>query len=36
MNTPKKIPYGLSNYGMIREENYVYVDKTRFIKMIEK
>ena len=35
MNTPKKIPYGLSNYEMIREENYVYVDKTRYIEMIE-
>jgi len=35
MNTPKKIPYGLSNYEILRTENYVYVDKTRFIKMLE-
>ena len=35
MKTPKKIPYGLSNYEMIRSENYVYVDKTKFIEMLE-
>ena len=35
MRTVKKIPYTLSNFGMIRAENYVYVDKTRFIEQIE-
>ncbi len=30
-----KIPYGISNYRMIREEGYVYVDKTRFIRVLE-
>jgi len=35
MKQPKKIPYGLSNYHSIRTENYAYVDKTRFIEMIE-
>ena len=31
----QKIPYGISNYRMIREEGYVYVDKTRFIRVLE-
>jgi len=35
MKTSKKIPYGISNYESIRTENYVYVDKTRFIELIE-
>jgi len=35
MKTPKKIPCGQSNFEKIRTENYVYVDKTRFIEMIE-
>jgi len=35
MKTPKKIPYGISNYESLRTENYVYVDKTRFIEQIE-
>jgi len=35
MDAPKKIPYGHSNFERIRTENYVYVDKTRFIKQIE-
>ena len=35
MKTPKKIPYGLSNYESLRTENYAYVDKTRFIEMLE-
>ena len=30
----KKIPYGVSDFEKIRKENY-YVDKTRFIKLIE-
>ncbi|MDR0762949.1 MAG: AAA family ATPase, partial [Bacteroidales bacterium] len=32
----KQIPYGISNFESIRRENYAYVDKTRFIEMIEK
>jgi len=32
---PKKIPYCLTNYESIRTENYVYVDKTRFIEQLE-
>jgi hypothetical protein len=31
----KQIPYGISNFEKIRRENYAYVDKTRFIEMIE-
>ncbi|MDR2556162.1 MAG: AAA family ATPase, partial [Bacteroidales bacterium] len=32
---PKKIPYGISNFESIMLENYIYVDKTRFIEMLE-
>jgi hypothetical protein len=35
MELPKKIPYGISNFDKIRTENYLYVDKTRFVKHIE-
>ena len=35
MNTRKKLPCGQSNYEKIRTENYIYVDKTRFIEQIE-
>ena len=35
MKQPKKIPYGITNFERIRKENYVYVDKTRFIEKIE-
>ena len=31
----KKIPYGITNLETIIEENYYYVDKTRFIRDIE-
>ena len=33
-----KIPYGISNFGMIRskKDNYLYIDKTRFIREVEK
>ena len=31
----KKLPYGNSNFESIRTENYAYVDKTRFIEMLE-
>ena len=30
------IPYGISNFKKIRTENYLYVDKTRFIEEVEK
>ena len=33
---PKKIPYGICNYESIRTQNYMYVDKTRFIKQLEE
>ena len=35
MEKPKKIPYALTNFERIRTENYLYVDKTRFIEMLE-
>ena len=31
----RKIPYGLSDYKKLAEENYVYVDKTRYIEVLE-
>ncbi len=31
----KKIPYGISDFQLIKKENYYYVDKTRFIQNIE-
>lgn len=31
----KKIPYGLSDFRLLNEANYYYVDKTRFIEEIE-
>lgn len=30
-----KIPYGISNFRIMREEGYVYVDKTRYIRILE-
>ena len=35
MQTGKKIPYALTNFERIRTEGYLYVDKTRFIEMLE-
>lgn len=32
----KRIPYGMMNFAVIRREDYYYVDKTRFIPMIEQ
>ena len=32
---PKKLPYGISNYEKIIEENYEYVDKTQYIEKLE-
>ena len=31
----KRIPYGMMNFIDVREDNCYYVDKTRFIPMIE-
>ncbi|MDR1224222.1 MAG: AAA family ATPase, partial [Tannerella sp.] len=31
----KRLPYGNSNYEKVRTENYVYIDKTRFIELLE-
>ena len=36
MMLPQKMPYALTNFESIRTGNYLYVDKTRFIEMIEK
>ncbi len=36
MNTYKKIPYGISSYKTIRQDNCYYVDKTRYIPQIEE
>lgn len=32
----KQIPYGITDFELIRKEDYYYVDKTRFIGMIEQ
>lgn len=32
----KAIPYGISDFPRIRREDYYYVDKTRFIELIER
>ncbi|OFI06674.1 putative AAA-ATPase [Clostridium acetireducens DSM 10703] len=31
----KKIPYGISNFQTIIEDNYLYVDKTKYIEILE-
>ena len=30
-----KIPYGIADFKRLREQNYVYVDKTEYIKKLE-
>ncbi len=30
-----KLPYGLSNFAELRTEGYFYVDKTRYIELLE-
>ena len=32
----RKIPYGMTNFELIRQENYYYVDKTMFIPRMEQ
>ena len=34
-NSNKKIPYAQTNFEKIRTNNYLYVDKTRFIEQLE-
>ena len=36
MDSMKKIPYGLTDFNRIQCENYYYVDKTRFIPLLEQ
>ncbi|MEG2546358.1 MAG: AAA family ATPase, partial [Niameybacter sp.] len=31
----KKLPYGISNYKTIIEDNYIYVDKTKYMETLE-
>ena len=31
----KKIPYGIANYEMLKEGNYYFVDKTKYIEVLE-
>ena len=35
LSTPKRIPYGISDYGRMVRENAYYVDKTDYIPLIE-
>ena len=32
----KALPYGLSDFPRVMRKNYYYVDKTRFIELIER
>jgi hypothetical protein len=36
MDEHKKIPYGISSYKTIKQENYYYVDKTPYIPKLEE
>jgi len=36
VKTFKRLPYGNSNFESIRTEGYIYIDKSRFIEMLEK
>ena len=33
---PKRIPYGVADFGRMRRDNMYYVDKTRFIPLLEE
>jgi hypothetical protein len=33
--SPLRPPYGISNFALLREDGYFYVDKTRFIRALE-
>ncbi|ABS33949.1 hypothetical protein RSJ21_04075 [Clostridium botulinum] len=32
----KRIPYGISNFEVLREKNYLYVDKTFYIELLDR
>ncbi|WP_142413848.1 ATP-binding protein [Hathewaya massiliensis] len=32
----KRIPYGISNFQVLREEDYLYVDKTSYIELLDR
>ncbi|EJO5346281.1 ATP-binding protein [Clostridium botulinum] len=32
----KRIPYGISNFEVLREEDYLYVDKTSYIEILDR
>ncbi|OFI05004.1 putative AAA-ATPase [Clostridium acetireducens DSM 10703] len=32
----KRIPYGISNFQVLREKNYIYVDKTSYIEILDR
>lgn len=32
----KRIPYGISNFQVLRKENYLYVDKTSYIEILDR
>ena len=34
METKKRIPIGISDYKMLIDENYYYIDKTDFIRQL--
>ena len=36
MNKIKQIPYGLTDFNRFSQENLYYVDKTRFIPLLEQ
>lgn len=36
MDGYKKIPYGISSYKTIKQKNYYYVDKTRYLSQLEE
>ncbi len=35
MNTIQRIPYGVSNFEVLRKKNYFFLDKTKYIERIE-
>lgn len=32
----KRIPYGISNFEVLRQKNYLYVDKTSYIELLDR
>lgn len=32
----KRIPYGVSNFEVLREKNYIYIDKTSYIELLDR